>query len=149
MSEQKQVAIPITGMTCANCVGTIERNLRKIDGVQEVVVNLSSERATVAYDPSQAGISDITGRINRAGYGIAIGVADILVQRMSDDRDAKRLESSLNLMEGVVTANVNFASEKARIEYIPTIVSQSDIRKVISKNGFVAVDTGGEAIDVE
>jgi Cu+-exporting ATPase len=149
MSEQKQVAIPITGMTCANCVGTIERNLWKIDGVQEVVVNLSSERATVAYDPSQAGISDITGRINRAGYGIAIGVADILVQRMSDDRDAKRLESSLNLMEGVVTANVNFASEKARIEYIPTIVSQSDIRKVISKNGFVAVDTGGEAVDVE
>ena len=149
MSDKKQVAIPITGMTCANCVATVERNLRKIDGVQEVVVNLSSERATVGYDPSQTGISDITARINRAGYGIAIGTADILVQRMSDDRDAKRLENSLIHMEGIVSANVNFATEKARIEYIPTIVSQSDIRKLISKNGFVPVTTGGEAVDVE
>ncbi len=149
MLDKKQVAIPITGMTCANCVATVERSLRKIDGVQEVVVNLSSERATVAYDPSRTGISDITARINRAGYGIAIGIADILVQRMSDDRDAKRLENALIQMEGIVSANVNFASEKARVEYIPTIVSQSDIRKLISKNGFVAVATGGDAVDVE
>jgi len=149
MLDKKQVAIPITGMTCANCVATVERSLRKIDGVQEVVVNLSSERATVAYDPSRTGLSDITARINRAGYGIAIGIADILVQRMSDDRDAKRLENALIQMEGIVSANVNFASEKARVEYIPTIVSQSDIRKLISKNGFVAVATGGDAVDVE
>lgn len=149
MPEMKQVAIPITGMTCANCVATVERNLKKDSGVQEVVVNLSSERATVAYDPSQTGLSDITGRIERAGYGIAIGKADILVQRMSDDRDAKRLENSLQQMEGIVSANVNLASEKVRINYIPTIVSQSDIRKLISKNGFVAVDTGDDAIDVE
>ncbi len=149
MPEMKQVAIPITGMTCANCVATVERNLKKDSGVQEVVVNLSSERATVAYDPSQTGLSDITGRIERAGYGIAIGKADILVQRMSDDRDANRLENSLQQMEGIVSANVNLASEKVRINYIPTIVSQSDIRKLISKNGFVAVDTGDDAIDVE
>lgn len=149
MLEKKQVAIPITGMTCANCVATVERNLRKDAGIQEVVVNLSSERATVAYDPSQTELSDITGRIERAGYGIAIGKADILVQRMSDDRDAKRLENSLLQMEGIVSANVNFASEKVRVDYIPTIVSQSDIRKLISKNGFVAVDTGDDAVDVE
>ena len=45
----KQVTLPITGMTCANCVATVERNLKKLDGVQNAVVNLSSERATVEF----------------------------------------------------------------------------------------------------
>ena len=52
MAETRHLTLPITGMTCANCVATIERNLKKMDGVQSAVVNLSSERATVEFDPS-------------------------------------------------------------------------------------------------
>ena len=50
MTETKQLTIPITGMTCANCVATVESNLKKLDGVQTAVVNLSSERATLDFD---------------------------------------------------------------------------------------------------
>ena len=56
MSETKQFILPITGMTCANCVATIERNLKKLDGVQEANVNLSSERATVMFDSAETGV---------------------------------------------------------------------------------------------
>ncbi|HKJ37331.1 MAG TPA: heavy metal-associated domain-containing protein, partial [Anaerolineales bacterium] len=69
MSNTKQLTLPITGMTCANCVATVERNLKKLDGVQSAVVNLSSERASVDYDSAKLKLTDFIARIDRAGYG--------------------------------------------------------------------------------
>ena len=75
MTETKQLTLPITGMTCANCVATVERNLKKLEGVQGAVVNLSSERATVDFDAAKLGLADVIARVNRAGYGVATGEA--------------------------------------------------------------------------
>jgi len=52
MAESKHVVLPITGMTCANCVASVERNIKKEKGINSAIVNLSSERATVDYDPT-------------------------------------------------------------------------------------------------
>lgn len=149
MSDTKQLTLPITGMTCANCVATVERNLKKLDGVNSAVVNLSSERATVDFDSAKLGITDFIARVNRAGYGVATGDAEIIIKRLSDDNDARRLEKSLASLEGVLEAQVNYANEKARVRYVPTVVSQSEIRAAISKSGFEAVELGGEAEDAE
>ena len=149
MTDSKQVTLPVTGMTCANCVATVERNLKKVNGVQSAMVNLSSERATVEFDPALTGMGDLIARIERAGYGVATGEADLLVQRMSDDNDARRLEKALSQLDGVLEAQVSFASERARVKYIPTAVSQSELRKAIASAGFEALETGGEAEDVE
>ncbi|MCH7480449.1 MAG: heavy metal translocating P-type ATPase, partial [Chloroflexi bacterium] len=149
MSEVKQITLPITGMTCANCVATVERNLKKVDGVEIANVNLSTERASVEYDAAHVEISALVERIERSGYGIATGEADFAVHKMSDDNDARRLEKVLNALDGVVSVQVNFTSERARIQYIPTMVSQADLRRSISKEGFEAVVLGGEAEDVE
>jgi Cu+-exporting ATPase len=149
MPDSKQITLPVTGMTCANCVATVERNLKKVDGVQSAMVNLSSERATVEYDPGLAGIDDLIARIQRAGYDIASGEADILVRRMSDDNDARRLEKVLSGLEGVLSAQVSYATEHARVKYIPTAVSQAELRKAVSAAGFEAVETGGEVEDAE
>jgi Cu+-exporting ATPase len=149
MAESKQVTLPITGMTCANCVATIERNLKKLDGVEMAAVNLSSERATVAFDPNRLGVGDLVARVERAGYGVAQGEADLLVRRMSDDNDARRLEKALLKLEGVSDVQVSFASERVRVRYIPTLVSQAEIRKAISAAGFEPVELGGQAEDVE
>ena len=73
MTATKQLTLPITGMTCANCVATVERNLKKLDGVQSAVVNLSSERATVDFDSLKLALTDVIARVNRAGYGVATG----------------------------------------------------------------------------
>ena len=128
MSETKQLGLPITGMTCANCVSTVERNLKKVNGVQNARVNLSSERAVVEYDPNLAEVSDLISRIQRAGYDVATGEADLMIRRMSDDNDARRLETSLRDLEGVLEAHVNFTMERARVIYISTIISPADIR---------------------
>jgi Cu+-exporting ATPase len=145
----KHITLPITGMTCANCVATVERSLKKVNGVQSAVVNLSSERATVEYDPTFTGLDDLIGRVQRAGYGVADGEADLIIRRLSDDNDARRLQKTLSVLEGVEEANVSFTSEHARIRYIPTIITQSEIRHAVTAAGFEAVEMGGEADDVE
>jgi len=149
MPETKQVTLPITGMTCANCVATVERNLKKVDGVQTAIVNLSSERATVEFNPALVHLNDLVGRVERAGYGVATGEADLLIRRLSDDNDARRLEKVLSSIEGVLSAQVNLATEHARVRYIPTVVSQADLRKAISSAGFETVETGNEVEDAE
>jgi Cu+-exporting ATPase len=149
MSATKQLTLPITGMTCANCVATVERNLKKLDGVQSAVVNLSSERATVDFEPEKLQLTDVIARVNRAGYGVATGEADLIIKRLSDDNDARRLEKALTGMEGVLDAKVTIANEKARITYIPTIVTQAELRRAVTAAGFEAVELGGEAEDAE
>jgi len=149
MADIKNVTLPVTGMTCANCVATVERNLKKVDGVEQAMVNLSSERATVEFNPQLAGLDDLVARIQRAGYDVATGEADVLVNRMSDDNDARRLEKRLAELEGVMAASVSFTSERARVKYIPTIISQSEIRKAISEAGFEPVEMGGDSEDAE
>src|SRR6266498_3343286 len=149
MSSTKQLTLPITGMTCANCVATVERNLKKLDGVNTAVVNLSSERATVEFDAAKLGLGDMIARVNRAGYGVATGEADLIIKRLADDNDARRLEKALSSMEGVLEAQVNYTTEKARVKYVPTIVTQAELRRAVTSAGFEAVELGGEAEDAE
>src|SRR5258708_22700591 len=74
MSEQtqhlKQEVLPIIGMTCANCVATIERNVRKLPGIGTAQVNLANERLTISYDPAQLTHEEIVARVRKAGYDV-------------------------------------------------------------------------------
>ena len=149
MSQAKQVILPITGMTCANCVATVERNLKKDKGVTVANVNLSSERVTIEYNPEISKLGNLIERVNKAGYGIATGEADLLIKRMSDDNDARRIEKAVNKIEGVLEASVSLTSEHAKIKYIPTIVSQAELRRVIKSSGFEVVETGSNTEDAE
>ena len=81
-AQPTEVTFGVTGMTCTSCANTIERNLRKVPGVQSARVNFASERATVAYDPVQAGLADLAASVERAGYGVATGEADLILQRL-------------------------------------------------------------------
>ncbi len=145
----QHITLPITGMTCANCVATVERNLKKVDGVKSAVVNLSSERAAIEFDPGLVSLEPIMRRIERAGYGIATGEADLVIKRLSDDNDARRLQRVLSEVPGVIEAQVSYAAEKARVKYIPTLATQTDLRQAILKAGFEAIETGADFEDAE
>ncbi|SHN74808.1 Cu+-exporting ATPase [Geodermatophilus obscurus] len=60
--------LDIGGMTCASCVGRVEKALRRVDGVAGAEVNLATEVATVRFDPTEAGLEDLTAAVARAGY---------------------------------------------------------------------------------
>jgi P-type Cu+ transporter len=149
MSDTYLVTLPITGMTCANCSAAVERNLKKVSGVQSASVNLSSERATVELGSTAVTLDDLIERVQRAGYGVAEGDADLMILRMSDDNDARRLEKTLSAVRGIRSATVSYANERAHLRYIPTIVSQTDIRRAITSAGFEVLESGGETEDAE
>ncbi|EDN71656.1 hypothetical protein BGS_1032 [Beggiatoa sp. SS] len=48
MSE-KQIILPIKGMTCANCANTIDRNLKKLQGMLQVNVNYASTADDLSF----------------------------------------------------------------------------------------------------
>jgi len=136
-------------MTCANCVATVERNLKKVDGVASANVNLSSERAALSYDPRKANLGDFIARVERAGYQIAMGEASLGIKNLADSSDALRLEKALNAKEGVIEANVNLATEKALIKYVPTVISQNDLRRAIRSAGFETLEEDLQLEDAE
>ena len=138
---EKQVTLPITGMHCANCSSTIERNLNKLDGVAEASVNYATERATVVYDPSVLGEDAIIGRIQDVGYNVATAKIDLPITGMTCANCVATVERTLNKkVPGVVAANVNFATEKATVEYIPGQVTRADMVAAIEKSGYGVVE---------
>ncbi|HPH94652.1 MAG TPA: heavy metal translocating P-type ATPase [Anaerolineaceae bacterium] len=148
-SDNHLITLPITGMTCANCVATVERNLRKVKGVQAANVNLSSERATIEFDPALTGLDAVIERVERAGYGVALGEAVLLIPRLGSDTDTRRLEKALRSLEGVREVQINLVSEQARVTYIPTLVTQAELRRAASAAGYEALEAGGSAEDAE
>ena len=145
----EHITLPITGMTCANCSASVERNLKKLKGISNVNVNLANERAALEFDPLVIKLEDIIGRIEYAGYGVAMGVAEWPINGLSDDNDARALERALGKLPGVRAATVNHVSGRASVTYIPTLVSQGDLRDAVRKAGFTAVVTGGDVRDAE
>ncbi len=149
MPEEKNVTLPILGMTCANCVATVERNLKKVDGVETANVNLSSERAAVTYDPNKANLDDLIERVHRAGYDVALGQASLGIRNLSDAADVKRIEKVVNGIEGVIEASANLATEKVAIKCVPTIVSQNEIRRTLRGAGFNVIEDDSNLEDAE
>ncbi|NLE83392.1 MAG: heavy-metal-associated domain-containing protein, partial [Chloroflexi bacterium] len=73
MSEKEHVNLPILGMTCANCAVSVERALKRTEGVDEALVNLSSERVAVSYDSDRTELTDLVHSVQNAGYDVATG----------------------------------------------------------------------------
>ena len=67
---EQQIDLPITGMTCASCVNRVEKALKKVPGVLDASVNLSSEQASVTYVPTSTGWNELKAAVERAGYGV-------------------------------------------------------------------------------
>jgi len=63
-----QISLRLTGMTCANCVRTIENALKRLPGVSSVSVNLGVEKALVTYDRGQVSLGEMKAAIEGAGY---------------------------------------------------------------------------------
>ncbi len=64
---EERIELSIGGMTCASCVSHVTRALRRVEGVDEVSVNLATERATVAFEPNTE-VASLIAAVERAGY---------------------------------------------------------------------------------
>src|SRR5512142_1810574 len=100
----KEVTLPVLGMTCANCVSTVQRNLKKVPGVQEAVVNLATEKATVIFDPQVAGEQALIDKIRHVGYDVPVATVALPLQRVPQGEGAEALLGALRAVDGVLAA---------------------------------------------
>jgi Cu+-exporting ATPase len=139
-------------MTCANCALNIERNLKKLQGVEDTNVNFASEQASVSFDPHKIHIDDLIKKIEDAGYGIAAAKVELPITGMTCANCAMNIERTLNKkVPGVVQASVNFASERAAVQYLANLTSVEEIIAAIRQAGYDAIppEETGEAEDIE
>jgi len=117
-SKSEKAKIHITGMTCTTCAATIEKGLAETLGVEKANVSFASEKASVEYDSSKVDLATISQTISQLGYKVATTKSIFPVSGMTCASCVNRVEQALSSVPGVVSANVNLASEKATVEYV-------------------------------
>ncbi|MCL4303806.1 MAG: heavy metal translocating P-type ATPase [Anaerolineae bacterium] len=145
MSEQKQLTMPVLGMTCANCVAAVERSAKKVEGVADAVVNFGSEKLTVHYDPAVASPQAVVERVEKAGYQVPVATMELPITGMTCANCVNTVERTLNKkVPGIIEATVNFATEKATVKYIPGAVTRAEIVAAVERAGYGVVEAGSE-----
>ncbi|KFW64275.1 Copper-transporting ATPase 2, partial [Pygoscelis adeliae] len=138
--------LQITGMTCASCVSTIERNLQKEDGIVSVLVALMAGKAEIKYKPEFIQPLEIAQLIQNLGFEATIiedhaeseGNVELLITGMTCASCVHNIESKLLRTNGIFYASVALATCKAHIQFDPEITGPRDIIKIIEEIGFHA-----------
>jgi len=150
MTNQR-VTFPVSGMTCANCAMNIERTVKKLNGVSEAQVNFAAEQAAVAFDPGKLPLKDMVEKIHAIGFAVPSTKIELPVTGMTCANCAANIERTLNKkVPGVINATVNFASERAAVEFLPNVVTVDDMIAAIEAAGYGAISPdeipeGGDA----
>jgi Cu+-exporting ATPase len=141
----------IGGMTCAACAGRIEKTVRKIEGVAAATVNLAGEKLFVEYADTKT-LSSVKEAVVKIGYEVLEkpkgAAVTIPVGGMTCAACSARVEKALRKLEGVETASVNLATEKASVIYNPQVLRLSAIKEAIEKAGYQVLEFSREgAVD--
>lgn len=138
----KTIELDVGGMTCAACVGRVERGLKKVDGVANATVNLATERATVTFDPAVTGPEALIARVQDTGYEARTAETELSVQGMTCAACVGRVERALNKVDGVLGASVNLATERASVRYLPGSVTVGQLKAAVRDAGYEVLDSG-------
>jgi Cu+-exporting ATPase len=142
-----RVIIPIRGMSCASCAVNIEKGLSQMEGVADANVNFATEKATVTFDPARVAVGDLTKTVKDLGYEAAVERVTLPVRGMSCASCVEKVQTALKNVPGVVKASVNFATEKATVEYLPAQVTTRDLTKAVHDAGYELLEpTEGEDV---
>ena len=137
------VTLPVQGMTCASCVGRVERALKKLPGVASVQVNLATESATLRFD-GPPDVAAAIATIEKSGYAVPQASIELQVQGMTCASCVGRVERVLRRVPGVQEVAVNLATERARIKLLAGTPVQALVAAVMMA-GYEAVPVVQEA----
>ena len=127
--SSRKSSLPVSGMSCASCVGSVEKALSGVDGVSSANVNLASGKATVEYDPDFVDEEDLIGAVEDAGYGVEGRKASFGVTGMSCASCVGRVEKALGNVPGALDVSVNLATERATVEYVAGVAEIDDFQE--------------------
>ena len=155
MSEKPEsmsrIDLPVTGMSCASCAANIEKGLSALDGVESASVNFAAEKATVLYDTTKVTVDSFVKAVKDLGYGVSVSKIALPIKGMSCASCVETVQRTLGSLNGVISASVNFATEKATVEYFPSQVGVRDFKKAIRDAGYdlVEPEKGEDVVETE
>jgi Cu+-exporting ATPase len=135
-----RIELPISGLTCANCVQSIERALGAVSGVKQAMVNLASGRAFVEYDPDQTTLQSLHEAIKSAGYRSDTAQAHFKIEGITCASCVTKIEAALQETPGVLSARVNMGTEEALVEYLPSVADVGAIKSAVGSAGYEVVE---------
>lgn len=148
-TKTNNATLNIEGMTCASCVGRVERALKKVPGVTDANVNLATERATVQYDPAQTSVEAMIEAVEDSGYEAKAAAAQpapasgptqlqLKIGGMTCASCVARVETVLKKVPGVETASVNLATERATVTFEPGTTTPAALIEAVEDSGYEA-----------
>lgn len=137
MSQTIQTTLSIEGMSCASCVGRVEKGLAALDGVSDVSVNLASESARLSID-APARIQSAVDTLQTLGYPARTARVTLNIASMSCASCVGRVDKAIADVPGVLAVSVNFAAETATVDYLEGAVSAAEIMAASAAIGYPA-----------
>ncbi len=134
---QANHSIAIEGMTCASCVGRVEKAIAKVPGVVKASVNLATERADIAFSGAP-NVSAVVDAVRNAGYSVDEKTIELDIEGMTCASCVGRVEKALKAVSGVSDASVNLATERATVRVAGNAVSAARLAEAISQAGYKA-----------
>ncbi len=131
-----EVELTVTGMTCASCVGRVEKALKALPGVSDPRVNLATGRATLRLDTPEA-LPTVTATLGKLGYPAAPRESRLEVTGMTCASCVGRVEKALKAIPGVTDAVVNLATGIATVSHDPAVLPQH-LADVVSAKGYAS-----------
>jgi Cu+-exporting ATPase len=139
-AKSDRIDLPIVGMSCASCAATIQRGLGELKGVDKASVNFANSRATVLYRHQLVNPEDLIKSIRKSGYDVGTASIEIPVRGMQCASCVQNVEKALLGERGVTKAAANLATEKVKVEYIPSEISLTEIKKTIEEAGYKVLE---------
>lgn len=136
----ERIDLPIVGMSCASCASTIQRSLTEINGVKKAAVNFATSRATVLYEPQLVKPEDFISSVRRSGYDVGTASLELPIKGMNCASCVQKIEKALLQTKGVTKAAVNLATERAKVEYLPSETSLGEIKRAIESSGYSVLE---------
>jgi len=144
-ADSVAVSLPIEGMTCASCVGRVEKALKAVPGVNQASVNLATERADITF-AGAPNVAAAVQAVQKAGYTVAETTIELSVTGMTCASCVGRVEKALKAVPGVSNASVNLATERASITAAGGVPASALIQAV-AKAGYEAKTLSAESSD--
>jgi len=145
MSDLHHFRLSIEGMSCASCVGRVDKALKAVPGVTGASVNLASE--TAQFDLSDQGnLQAVAEALTTAGYPARTQKVTLSIASMSCASCVGRVDKAIAAVAGVLDVNVNLASETATVTYLEGAVEVSDLIAAATAAGYPAELVEGEAV---
>lgn len=135
-AARHRVELPVEGMSCASCVLTVEKALKKVDGVSTASVNFALHQANVEFDAPKVDLGELVKSVKSAGYDVPTQKTRFKVEGMHCASCVTRVEKSLSEITGVLEANINLNLEEAAVRYIPNMIRFEQMKAAVEGAGY-------------